>query len=186
MKKKTKSTEPEINMEELINNIDDEKASDFYEKSSKEAEEILKDEDKAERFLQKLEKKLKTVPVAGSVLIYVPIMISLVRNYIKKEYTDPPVTTIASIIVTLIYFLSPIDLIPDTIPGVGYLDDAAVIAGCLALIKTDIEDYRLWRKNNGLELDDIPDYDEISEEAEKYKEFAEVFFSGKRSATKKK
>lgn len=30
-----------------------------------------------------------------------------------------------------------------------------VIAGCLALVRTVLEDYRIWRKNNGFEFDDI-------------------------------
>lgn len=41
-----------------------------------------------------LEKKLKTIPMAGSSLAYVPMMISMVRMFIKKEYTDTPVTSI--------------------------------------------------------------------------------------------
>lgn len=164
--------------------IDEDKAREFYEKSRSEAEDILKDEDKMERFLQKLEKKLKTVPVAGNALVYVPIMMSLVRSYVKKEYTEPPVASMIAIVVALIYFLSPVDLIPDTIPGVGYIDDALVIAGCLALVRTDLEDYRIWRKNNGFEFDDIPDYEDIAEEARNNNKFAEAFFRGRKSASK--
>ena len=60
-----------------------------------------------------------------------------------------------------------IDIIPDYIPGLGYVDDAAVIAGCLLLVKTDLEDYRLWRKGKGYEFDDLPNYEEIEKEAKK-------------------
>ncbi len=89
-----------------------------------------------------------------------------------------------SIIVALIYFLSPIDLIPDTIPGAGYIDDVVVVSGCLALVRTDLEDYRIWRKENGLELDDIPDYEEIAKEAKNHNKFADAFFKGRKSTTK--
>ena len=64
---------------------------------------MLKDEDKMGRFLQRLEKKLKTVPMAGSSLTYVPMMISMVRMFIKKEYTVTPINSIVSIVTTLIY-----------------------------------------------------------------------------------
>lgn len=57
-------------------------------------------------------------------------MILLVRNYIKKEYTEIPLGSIIAIISALIYVISPADLIPDNIPGIGYLDDAAVVAVC--------------------------------------------------------
>ena len=111
-------------------------------------------------------------------------MMSLVRSYVKKEYTEPPITSMISIVVALIYFLSPVDLIPDIVPGAGYVDDAVVISGCLALIRTDLEDYRIWRKNQGLELDDIPDYEEIAKEATSNNKFASAFFKGRKSVQK--
>ena len=101
-----------------------------------------KDEEKTERFLQRLEKKLKVVPVAGNTLAMVPTLISLVRNYIKKEYTEAPIGTIIAVVSALIYLLSPADAIPDFIPGVGYVDDALVIAACLKLVDSDVKEYQ--------------------------------------------
>ena len=48
----------------------------------------------------------------------------------------------------LIYFVSPVDIISDFLPVVGYLDDAAVVAACIKLVKSDIDDYKQWRKIN--------------------------------------
>lgn len=183
-KERNLTAEQEIDINKIVEEIDKERTAEFYEKSSAEAEGILKDENKMERFLQKLEQKLKTVPVAGNALAYVPVMMSLVRSYVKKEYTEPPITTMISVVVALIYFLSPIDLIPDAIPGAGYIDDAVVVSGCLVLIRTDLEDYRIWRKENGYELDDIPDYEEIAKEAKNNNKFADAFFKGRKSVSK--
>ena len=129
-----------------IENIDEEKARKFYEKNYAEAEEILKDEDKMERFLQRLERKLQSIPIAGNALAYVPLMMSLVKSYVKKEYTELPIAIMISIVIALLYFLSPVDLLPDVVPVVGYLDDGAVIIGCLSFAMTDLKDYRKWRK----------------------------------------
>ena len=150
MGKKKSENNQEFVMEDF--EIDEEKAQKLYEKSYSEAEEILQDEDKMERFLQKLERKLRTVPIAGSALAYVPIMMSLVKSYVKREYTELPIATMISVVVALIYFLSPIDIIPDVVPFAGYIDDAAIIVACLAFIRTDLEDYRIWRKENGYEI----------------------------------
>ena len=113
------------------------------------AENILNDEDKMERFLQRLEKKLSNIPALGGALSEVPVMISLVKSYIRKEYTELPAGTVIAVISALIYFLSPVDLIPDFIPGVGLLDDAAVVALCLSQVKSDLDEYKEWRAANG-------------------------------------
>lgn len=39
------------------------------------------------------------------------------------------------VVAALLYLLNPIDLIPDTIPFVGFADDAGVIAAAVATIK---------------------------------------------------
>jgi len=134
-------------MEEIVN-FDEKMAYEELEKGYNKAEKILGDNNKIEKFLLKLEKKLKVIPVAGEKLAIVPTMILLIRSYIKKEYTDIPLGSIIAIISALSYFLSPIDLIPDTIPIIGYLDDLAVLAACLKLVESDIEEYIKWRENN--------------------------------------
>lgn len=138
---------------ENVNDFDNKKAEEVLKKGYKKAEKLLEDEDKVERFLQRLEKKLKKVPVAGEKLAVVPIMVSLVRSYIKKEYTDIPIGTIIAILSALIYFVSPIDIIPDSIPVIGYFDDAAVVAACWNFVESDVEEYNKWRKENGKEID---------------------------------
>lgn len=137
----------------MDNNFDEQKALEELEKGYDEAEKLLHDQDKMERFLQRLEKKLKTVPLAGNKLAVLPIMVSLIRNYIKKEYTDIPIGTIISIISALIYFVSPIDIIPDSIPVLGYFDDAAVVAACWKLVESDVDEYVKWRNENNREFD---------------------------------
>ena len=124
-------------------------AKENLEKNYEKATELLKDEDQLERFLQRLEKKLKVIPYAGDKLADIPIMVSLVRNYVRKEYADVPIGTIIAIISALIYFVSPIDFVPDSIPVLGYFDDAAVVAACWKLVDTDVEEYiKLREKNN--------------------------------------
>jgi len=141
-------------MEKNFEILSDQEAKEQLDKSTKEAEKLLKDPDKIERFLQRLEKKLKIVPLVGDKLSHVPVMASLVRLYVKKEYTDIPIGSILAILGALIYFVSPIDIIPDSIPVVGYLDDAFVIGACWTFVASDVEDYIKWRKENGLEIDD--------------------------------
>jgi uncharacterized membrane protein YkvA (DUF1232 family) len=73
------------------------------------------------------------------------ILFSLLQDYWSGEYREVPWGTIASIIATLIYVLSPVDLIPDFIPILGFVDDAAVVAACLGFIQNDLDTYKSWK-----------------------------------------
>lgn len=68
----------------------------------------------------------------------------------KKEYTEIPLGSILGILSAIIYIVSPIDLIPDAVPGgVGHIDDTAVLILCLkAGAEDDIKDYQNWRDKN--------------------------------------
>lgn len=110
------------------------------------ADALLKDDAKMEPFLEKLEKKLKWIPFIRQELKMIPILISMVRSYWKKDYTRVPRRTMLAIVSALIYFLSPIDVIPDWIPVLGQMDDALVVATCWKLVNKDVEDYRQWQK----------------------------------------
>lgn len=127
--------------------LTEKKLKEIMDKESDNAKILLEDTDKLEHFLEKLEQKLKKVPLAGTHLSYIPVFVSLIKSYIKKEYTEIPTGSIIAIVACLIYFVSPIDLIPDTIPGVGYADDAALIAFALSMVESDIEDYKEWKKS---------------------------------------
>ena len=126
----------------------DEKISEQIDKNKSEAEDLLKDKNKMEHFLERLERKLSKIPFAGKYLSDVPVLISLVKAYTVKEYTEIPIGSIIAVISALIYLLSPIDIIPDIVPGIGFLDDAAVIATVYALVHDDIEEYKVWRDMN--------------------------------------
>lgn len=144
--------EKEVNIKEIDKGkLTEENAKKEFEKGYKKAEELIKEPDKVEKLLQKVERKLKVIPFFGETFSIVPSMISLVRSYIKKEYTEIPLGSILGIISALIYIVSPIDLIPDIAPGIGYLDDAAIIILCFkAGALDDIKDYDEWRKEQGL------------------------------------
>ena len=129
-----------------MSNID-EKAKEELEKGYDKAEKVLNNDDKLEKVLKRTEKKLELIPVAGTKLAMIPTFVSLIKSYKKKEYTDIPIGTIIAVVSALIYFVSPIDIIPDVVPFVGHIDDAAVIAACIALVASDLDDYKKWRDN---------------------------------------
>lgn len=68
----------------------------------------------------------------------------MLKAYFTGRYKEVPVATIVSIIMTLLYVFSPVDLIPDFIPVVGLLDDAAVMGACVASFGSAIKKFEEW------------------------------------------
>lgn len=68
----------------------------------------------------------------------------LIRAAVSGEYTGVPTSTVLAAVAVLIYFISPIDLIPDFIPVVGLLDDVALVAWFSLTIKTEIDKFHEW------------------------------------------
>lgn len=70
----------------------------------------------------------------------------LVSAWARGEYTAVPWRSILMAIGALIYFLDPLDAIPDAIPGFGYIDDASVVALVAGALRTDIERFIRWEQ----------------------------------------
>ena len=116
-----------------------------------EAKEILKDKDKTEKYLEKIEEKLRTIKGVGPILGQIPVLISLVRAYIRKEYTQFPFVSVIGILTSLLYFLNPMDIVPDVLIGAGLVDDALAVTLILKLLDADLSMYKEWKKEKNKE-----------------------------------
>jgi uncharacterized membrane protein YkvA (DUF1232 family) len=61
-----------------------------------------------------------------------------------------PYWTLSAVAFTLLYVANPFDLVPDALPGVGLVDDAAVLSVCLLMVEQDLYDYKAWRERQQL------------------------------------
>ena len=109
------------------------------------AEFITNNKDAFDKFLQNMETTLKKIPSVGNLLADIPLLVSLVKSYVTGEYKEIPYNAIVAVVATLLYVISPIDIIPDVIPVVGYADDAMAVAFCIKMIHDDLEKYKIWR-----------------------------------------
>lgn len=75
-------------------------------------------------------------------------LVRLVRAYVSGDYRDISTSTVISGLAVLLYVLSPIDLIPDFIPVVGFLDDLSLISWFLGKFQGEITKYRDWEQTN--------------------------------------
>lgn len=73
------------------------------------------------------------------------VMFGMLQDYRKGIYKNVPWFTIASIAFGLLYVLNPFDIVPDFIPGIGYVDDFAVLTFALRFIESDLHNYLDWK-----------------------------------------
>lgn len=85
------------------------------------------------------------------------VMLGMIADYRKGIYKTVPWWTIASIAFTLLYILNPFDIVPDFIPGIGYVDDLAVFTFALKFIQTDLHTYLDWKVEQDPEKEPAPE-----------------------------
>lgn len=111
------------------------------------AKEYARDKKKTGMLLQgAMEKAERKRGVLQKVWDDLMTLFRLVRSWVNGTYTAVPWETIVWIIAAIIYFVNPFDVIPDFIPGLGYLDDAAVIAFVVNSVRDDISHFQAWEE----------------------------------------
>ena len=121
-----------MNPNDIINNL----LADAYE--------YINNPSGLDQLLLTLEEKLRTVPEVGNTLSGLPVVIAMVKSWIKGEYKVQP-KVLATIIAAFLYFIKVKDIIPDNIPVVGVVDDVAVLMFALKVVEPEINAYRAWR-----------------------------------------
>ena len=127
------------------------KESSIKEYISK-AKKIINDDKKLKELIDDVLKKLKEVSsdkkTSSKLNDSLRLFIRIINAYTSKEYTYIPWKTICLIVAGLIYFIYPVDLIPDFIPVSGLIDDIALIAWIYESIQDDIENFLEWEKTS--------------------------------------
>lgn len=129
---------------------------------SSKATSIYDDKEKIWTLLSKTKKKLEENKELRSLFDDVRVIVELVKDYYQGHYKNLTKNSIVLVIISLIYLVNPLDIIPDFLLG-GFIDDAAVFAYILKKITTEIDAYKQWKAERPTEQmteDDIIDLDE--------------------------
>ena len=78
----------------------------------------------------------------------VSLLIELLSAYVKGDYKEVAGTTVISVVAALLYFIAPLDALPDFLFGWGLLDDAAVISYVSTQLGKELDAFKRWRDNN--------------------------------------
>ena len=76
----------------------------------------------------------------------------LVRAYANGSYREISVGNIVLIVAAILYFVTPLDLVPDTIPGAGFVDDATLLAFVLARLENELVQFAAWERRDAIDI----------------------------------
>jgi len=74
-------------------------------------------------------------------------MLRMLRAYISGEYREIPWKSLLMIVGSLLYFMMPLDLIPDFIPITGLADDISIIFLVFTSINEDIQAFLEYERS---------------------------------------
>lgn len=71
-------------------------------------------------------------------------MFRMIRASFTGKYKGVSVSIVVGFIGAILYLLNPMDMVPDAIPVIGYLDDIAVIGAVIDSALDEIAAFELW------------------------------------------
>lgn len=118
------------------------------------AKAMIRDKEKMQKLADKAQKlceKMANLPVVGRYFKDIPTLCQIIRDYVTGKYKEIPLATVIAVTVALLYLVNPFDLVPDTIPLLGVMDDVAAVGLMLEAARNDLESYRKWRAKQTVE-----------------------------------
>ena len=121
-------------------------------KMRQKAKKILDDHQALKALLERTHKKMEGAQNDDSLkqkmVEYLKLISRMIGNYLKGAYNDTPWQTIIMLVAGLLYFVTPLDAIPDFIPIGGLIDDATVLVWIGKCFREDIAVYKAWEEAN--------------------------------------
>lgn len=96
--------------------------------------------------INQVQNKLSNVGLVKDAKDNINLLLELILSWRHKEYQKLPYKSIASIIAVLLYFVMPIDLIPDFLIGLGFIDDITMISFVIKQLQKEIDEFKTWKE----------------------------------------
>lgn len=136
--------------------LDTDKVMAFFSGSMAKAQGLIKDRERAGKVVEEAFRKAReTKGPFAEIFDDTILMFSLAADYVKGYYRRVPVGSVVTILAGAVYFLTPIDVIPDFIPVAGYIDDVFVLSSVIRQVRADLDKYRAWKLVQKAEVESI-------------------------------
>jgi uncharacterized membrane protein YkvA (DUF1232 family) len=128
------------------------KTMDFLSKAKllyqEKAHDIAGEDGKLKKLLVQVRERLETVshnPKVQSALEPITVFNRMIKAHRSGGFKVSK-KTLGLIVLGLVYFVTPLDIIPDFLPLIGFADDLSVLIAIFNSIKHDVEEFRSWEK----------------------------------------
>jgi len=114
----------------------------------KQVDAIVRQEQKVVELVQNVGKKLAKLADNPKVKLLtqpVQIFVRMIKAHFRGEHKIS-FGTLGLIVLALVYFLSPIDLIPDFLGFFGFADDLSIVLAVYAKVKDEIDSFLDWER----------------------------------------
>lgn len=127
--------------------------NEYFRKAERKATGIARNKDRLKNLVREVTEKIaaELQDKLGSVGLSEKLntLVRMIKAYIRGEYKIIPWKVLVSVAAALIYFITPLDLIPDFIPVTGFIDDFTVIIWVFKSFQSEIDAFLLW-ENEGI------------------------------------
>lgn len=126
-------------------------SSIFFRRSTKKASRYARSGKSLLELVQRVADKTRVLGVGASYSAakdHINIVVRMVRAYAKGEYRAISGKTLLRMVAVLVYFVSPLDFIPDVLPVLGLTDDIALILWLVSSVSDDIDRFREWERTH--------------------------------------
>jgi len=114
----------------------------------KQVEVIVRQEQKLIELAQNVVAKLSKVannPKVQRFIQPIQIFIRMIKAHFRGDHKIA-FSTLGLIVLALVYFLSPVDFIPDFLGVLGFADDLSVVVAAYAKVKDEVEQFLDWER----------------------------------------
>ena len=120
--------------------------SPAFSQAMTDARSYAKDPERLRQLFKEAVKKASTIPrdPFKDLWAYFQAMLRLIRAYYRRDYRNVPLQNLVMIVGAIIYILNPFDLIPDWIAGLGFADDAVVLAFAVRQTRQTLDEFMTW------------------------------------------
>lgn len=127
-----------------------------FKNAKRRASGILQDPERLKKLLANSARKIRAVGNDNDSLQKLKHQVNtfnrMIRAYVSGDYRNIPWKNVLMVTAGIVYFVTPLDLIPDFIPLTGFLDDLTVLMWVFNSVQDSIEEFEEWESTDARQV----------------------------------